>query len=274
MKTALLILALLLLSACANETTPLRSTVQSNPFFIRPPLEILEPEMAEVVYEEVSVQEAPFKTQQGHYVYLTFDDGPTRNTSTLLDILYRYGILGTFFFQGDMIQSHPYQAQILERTLLEGHYIGLHSMSHNPYLLYWGTNAYRTFYEEMRKNQELLYELTGVHTNLVRPPFGTAGTFNDNHIATIAESDFKIWDWNVDSRDWWHNSVDSIMSEITTTMTKLGYPQKVVVLFHEHDVTVAALPFVIAYFKELGFSFVPYHPDNHFLMNFLNHPDF
>jgi len=272
----------LFLSGCAGSVSDYQEEVQETVEEVSQTLELPEPEAIpepeeileiEEVIEEEQVREAPVKSEQGRYVYLTFDDGPSRNTSALLDILKAHDILGTFFFQGSMLLNQPDVEAVLARTLKEGHYIGLHSMTHDPYQLYWSHNAHQTFIEEMKANQELLYELSGFTSRLVRPPFGTGGTFTEAHVQAVSESEFKLWEWSVDSRDWYHESTGTIMEEIKATMTELEDPDLVVVLFHEHDLTLEVLPEVIAYFKELGYEFLPYHPDNHFPMNLLDNPD-
>jgi len=263
------LIIILFLSACGS--APVSRVVLRNEMFERREIEI--PEPVEDVYLEVEeqVETVPIMSSEGRYVFLTFDDGPSGNTPYLLDTMQRYGVLGTFFFQGSSLatDSGPFLEEILEL----GHYIGLHSMTHHPYLLYWQYGAYRVFYEEMREVQALIYELNGHRSDLVRPPFGSAGTFTYGHVRAMADSEFRVWDWNVDSRDWWHQSIGGIMEEITSTMTNLGYPPLAVVLFHEHDLTVQVLPDVITYFMELGYEFLPYHPQNHFMMNFWDHPD-
>ncbi|MCL2293346.1 MAG: polysaccharide deacetylase [Spirochaetes bacterium] len=216
---------------------------------------------------------APKKEPGGRYAYLTFDDGPSPNTYRILNVLADYGIRGTFFFIGNEILEYENSAMLLRRMLAEGHYIGLHSMTHDFWHLYRAANAYQNFYNEMREVQKLIYDLTGgFRTNLYRPPFGTAGTFTASHISKMAESDLKCWDWNIDTRDWRLTSVDAILEKVKKDMRRENNPRIVVILFHELDITVEALPVVIEYFLELGYTFVPYHPDNHFPLNLLRNP--
>ena len=58
---------------------------------------------------------------------ITFDDGPSRNTPQLLDMLDQYGIPATFFLLGKQAELHP---DIVRRIVAEGHEIGNHSYSH------------------------------------------------------------------------------------------------------------------------------------------------
>lgn len=57
-------------------------------------------------------------------VALTFDDGPSRYTEQILDILQRYNARATFFVMGRQVEAHP---QLVERIVNEGHEIGNHT---------------------------------------------------------------------------------------------------------------------------------------------------
>ena len=61
-------------------------------------------------------------------MYLTFDDGPSENTSKILDILKERNIKATFF----VIGNEEEEAKALyQRIVNEGHTIGMHSFTHN-----------------------------------------------------------------------------------------------------------------------------------------------
>ena len=212
--------------------------------------------------------------KRSHYVYLTFDDGPSPNTSRILDLLAEYQIQGTFFFVGNEILEYENSAAVMQRALDEGHYIGLHSMTHDIQHLYRVPGAHNNFYNEMRELQSLIYELTGgFETYLYRAPFGTRGMFTSGHIRTMIDSDFNCWDWHVDTEDWKLRSVDEILRKIKVDMESNLQPEKAVILLHERDITLRALPRIIEYYQNLGYIFMSYHPDNHFRINIIGHPD-
>jgi len=206
-------------------------------------------------------------------VFLTFDDGPTRNTHLILDILYEYQVPAVFFVVGNSISNLNDSDLILQRILYEGHYLGLHSMTHDKYILYLHESAAENFIEEMNLLQALIFEKTNHFTWLYRPPFGTFNNFTQNHIDVMKASDFNGWDWNIDSNDWSSTSVDEILENIESGLRLRHNAQNLVILFHEHNITVEALPIVIEYLKNAGFEFSPYVPTNHFMMNFLSNPD-
>lgn len=228
------------------------------------------PEVEEQVF---NLLDPPIKSAHGRYVYLTFDDGPSHNTEQILDILAEFDVQGTFFVLGNSILSRNDSREILNRALREGHYIGLHSMTHEHARLYQGPGAPEIFLDEMKEVQSLIYELTGHSSYLCRAPFGSRPTFSQQHVDLIAQSPFSCWDWHIDTMDWSHRSVEAIMLEIQQNMASLQDPNQIVVLMHENQVTVEALPSIIKFFRDLGYTFVAYHPDNHFPVNFHNNPD-
>ena len=65
-------------------------------------------------------------------VYLTFDDGPSKNTAQILDILDEYDIKATFCSW----KTDNYSKDIYRRIVDEGHSLGLHSYSHRYDLIY------------------------------------------------------------------------------------------------------------------------------------------
>ena len=157
-----------------------------------------------------------------------------------------------------------------------GHYIGMHSMTHDYSYLYGDENAAQNFAGEMLEEQALLKEITGgFESELCRAPYGTGGgTFTDAHVEELNKIGVKCWDWDVDSLDWESGaSVDSIMKNIEYCMNLWNYPRQTVVLFHEKDVTVEVLPKVIQYYTDLGYEFLPYNPDNHIVKNLFGSDD-
>lgn len=63
-----------------------------------------------------------------HKLSLTFDDGPSEVTESLLDYLHQEGIQATFFLNGKHI---PGREHILRRMYEEGHIVANHSQHHN-----------------------------------------------------------------------------------------------------------------------------------------------
>jgi peptidoglycan/xylan/chitin deacetylase (PgdA/CDA1 family) len=62
-------------------------------------------------------------------VTLTFDNGPTRVTAQVLDVLRERGLRASFFLVGERLRR-PGMRALAERAAREGHRIGNHSLTH------------------------------------------------------------------------------------------------------------------------------------------------
>lgn len=209
--------------------------------------------------------------QEAKFVYLTFDDGPTKNAPKILDILNQYNVKGTFFVLGSAISNNANATNVLNRMIDEGHYIGMHTMSHDYKHLY-GDNGPANFVAELQEEQKLIAEMTnGFESQLCRAPYGTGGgTFTPAHITSLNQAGFKCWDWDVDSLDWKYADANKVMEYVKHDTELRKDATNLVVLFHEKNSTIEALPKVIEYYQNLGYEFLPYNPDQHFSRNFFH----
>ncbi|MFZ2539539.1 MAG: polysaccharide deacetylase family protein, partial [Oscillospiraceae bacterium] len=132
-------------------------------------------------------------------VYLTFDDGPSKQTPKILDILDQYQIKATFFvvYKNDEFSNSMYK-EIVNR----GHTIGVHSASHNYNKIYASVD---TYLEDFNKMYLHIYELTGVKIDLFRFPGGSINSHNQSTyqpiIAEMLRRGFTFHDWNIESGD-------------------------------------------------------------------------
>src|SRR6202007_273382 len=102
----------------------------------------------------------------GPYIAMTFDDGPSPETTPrLLEILKQRNIKATFFMIGQNAQSNP---AIVQRILAEGHEIGNHSWTH-PQLSKLSNDRVS---EEITKTQAAIKNACGYTPVLLRPPYG------------------------------------------------------------------------------------------------------
>ena len=114
----------------------------------------------------------------------------------------------------------------------------------------------------------------GFKSELCRAPYGTGGgTFTPEHIKALNEAGFKCWDWDVDSLDWKYSDANQILEKIEADTQLKSAATNLVVLFHEKNSTLEALPRVIEYYQNLGYEFLPYNPEQHFSRNFFNSED-
>ncbi len=190
-------------------------------------------------------------------VYLTFDDGPSENTSKILDILKERNIKATFFVVGiDDEQSRA----LYQRIVAEGHTLGMHSFSHKYDLIYKSKEA---FAEDMSHLQSYLEEVTGVAPKVMRFPGGSSNQVSNvdmqELIQYVNEQGVTYFDWNVASGDATNHPytkeelVQNVMDDVVRYETS-------VVLMHDASdkaTTVEALVPMIDQLRELGAEILP-----------------
>ena len=101
--------------------------------------------------------------------YLTFDDGPSKVTEDILDILKEEGVPATFFVIA--AENNEKYLPVLSRTASEGHLIALHSGSHQYSTIYASPEA---FWQDLAGLREKLTPYVGnAQMNILRFPGGT-----------------------------------------------------------------------------------------------------
>lgn len=171
------------------------------------------------IHEDMTVtvrDEAEMVREEGT-VYLTFDDGPSENTYAILSYLEKYNVKATFF----VVPSRTDECYELLRAIVAGgHSIGVHSASHDYEKIYASVEAYLDdFYEAW----DIIYEATGVKTEIFRFPGGSKNDYNeatrDAIIEEMTRRGFRYFDWNVDSNDaggaTWSDMYNSVPSDIS-----------------------------------------------------------
>lgn len=192
----------------------------------------------------------------GKTVYLTFDDGPSPRTPEILKILDQYGVKATFF----VINGGKYN-QYMKDIVNGGHSIALHSYSHNYSNIYASEENY---FADLQKISDVVYEQTGVRSNLIRFPGGSSNTVSRKYskgIMTrltkeVSSRGYVYFDWNVESGDAASNRVSA--QTIINNCRKVPRNNAVIVLMHDASPkksTVEALPAVIEYYKKAGCKF-------------------
>ncbi len=172
-------------------------------------------------------------------VALTFDDGPSKYTEKILDILKKYDACATFFVVGNKVEFYSDQ---LKRMLKEGSEIGNHSYSHK-----WLNRLTKEeFQEEINKTQKAIKKETGFTPKLFRP---TYGGYSDK-LKTYTDLTFVLW--TVDSSDWKVKNTEKILNNILPNVQDGS-----IILMHDnHSYAVKASDDVIKKLKEEGYQFV------------------
>ena len=192
--------------------------------------------------------------------YLTFDDGPSKNTERILNTLKQHNVKATFFVNG---RTDGFSKSIYKRIVNEGHAIGNHTYTHNYSKIYSSKNG---FMKDFNQLENYLQSLVGVSPRIVRFPggsnnqvswkYGGKGVTMD--IAKELQSKgYVYFDWNVDSTD---ASVAKQSKQKIVSSVLNGSQSKNTANILMHDsgpktTTADALPEIIQGLKNQGFTF-------------------
>lgn len=204
-------------------------------------------------------------------IYLTFDDGPSKNTPKVLKILDQYKVKATFFVTGNGGKYTKYIGEAFNA----GHKIGAHTYTHN-YKIY---KSKKSYYKDLNKIQNLIVKQTGQKTDIIRFPGGSSNTVSRHYkkgimkklTKDVRKKGYQYFDWNVSSGD--AASVNPKTSRIVKNAKKGKSKNTIVLLMHDSKPkthTVKALPKIIKYYKKKGYvfktldinSYAAHHPVN------------
>ena len=194
--------------------------------------EITENQGSNIRTDEVKVSEKDRKKYAGKEVYLTFDDGPSSNTSEILDLLAEYQVKATFFVIG---KTDEQSQELYRRIVEEGHSIGMHSYSHDYKQIYKSQKAFETDYKQIKK---LIYDTTGVMTDLYRFPGGSGNTVSGADMSIfirfLGKEKVNYYDWNVASGD--ATGVDYSPEQLSENVLEgIADHTRSIVLLHDTD---------------------------------------
>ena len=183
-------------------------------------------------------------------IALTFDDGPDpRFTEDVLNVLNQYNVSGTFFLMGSRAIAYP---EIVERINNEGHVIGNHTYFH-PNLVKEADIP--TLEREVTRTENTLNDIIDYRTSLFRPPYGFL--YNEL-VEKLAEMQYLIIGWSVDSLDWEEDPPEVIASNVLDNV----HPGAIILMHDGADWdgnrtnTIAALRQIIPALQKQGYEFV------------------
>ena len=221
------------------------------------------------VYEEIDnnieteieekLEESSETSEQSYdkFAYITIDDGPSKYTNQILDIVDRNNVKATFFMINRNMNIYKDEVKRIQEG---GHGAGFHSVSHDIKELYKTPQA---TLEEFSICRETFREITGETSNLIRIPYGSKPNTPAESYQILVDNGFLVWDWNLDTEDW-KSTTDNIVSKVLLNGRN---KDELVLLVHEKAQTVEALDGIIKILKERGYEIVPITEDKE-AMNF------
>ena len=208
-------------------------------------------------YGNVGCAIRPISIEPGT-VYLTFDDGPSKDiTPEILKILNNYNVTATFF----VVDYDESKEGLIRQEYMNGHTIGLHGKSHQYSEIYADLN---TLLDNFNQLQERVKETTGGYeANIIRFPGGSSNTVSKQYcpgimteaIDRISEEGFIYFDWNVDAGD--TGQAKNAEEVYQNVISGIREGRDNVILLHDsakNTKMVEALPRIIEYCIEHGYE--------------------
>lgn len=195
-------------------------------------------------------------------VFLTFDDGPSNITPSILDTLKQEKVLATFFVLGSKVETFP---ETTKRIYDEGHYIANHGYSHLYSSIYTSPQA---TLDEFNKCNDSVKNAIGVpeyNSHLFRFPGGrVGGPYNDiknEAQQLLSQNNILTVDWNALTGDAESNSptAEKLMARLQETTANRN---SIVLLMHDAQakkITADILPQIIGYLREQGYKFTNFY---------------
>ena len=186
-------------------------------------------------------------------VVLSFDDGPDeRYTGRILDILSKEHVPAVFFVIGEnAVNNIP----LVKRIYNEGFELGNHTFTH-PNI---ATISTKRAMLELNSTRLLIESITGHSTVLFRAPYNADSepeTMQElEPVAFAKENNYLTVGESIDPNDWEKGvTADTIFARVMQ-QEKMGN----IILLHDaggdREETIKALPRIIKYFKDKGYTF-------------------
>lgn len=205
--------------------------------------------------DKVSNKETDYKI-----AYLTFDDGPYNLTHKYLEVLEKYNVRATFFTIGlDKDKCFDDRSKSCKEVYAKeahyGHTMANHTYSH---LIFNGLySSADSFINQVKKQEKLIKDRTGLTTNIVRFPGGIAssGSLKNNITKKLKELGYGWVDWTASNGDGgWVGDKQTALSNLKKTIDE----DIEVILFHDYSyATLSALPDAIEYLQKENYVLLP-----------------
>lgn len=219
---------------------------------------LLRPEGDALVYQQLFPElyvDAPTTqtVSPDKVVYLTFDDGPSAVTDSILKTLDQYGIKATFFVVPDGSEASNRRLKAIADA---GHTIGIHTASHKYETIYSSVEAYLRDFELAFRRVE---QATGIRCDIFRFPGGSVNSYNrpvyQPLISEMLRRGFTYYDWNASSDD---AAGQTTAAGIANRAVETTNAKRAILLCHDapaKTATAKALPAMIEKLQAKGYRF-------------------
>lgn len=203
----------------------------------------------------VDCKESPKK------VYLTFDDGPSKQTKRVLDILAKKNVKATFFCVG---RDDDFSSAMYQRIVDEGHTLGMHSYSHIYQEIYGSLDGFK---KDFSKISEHMYKITGVRPFVYRFPGGSSNSvipFSiDEYAGFLQDQGVVYQDWNVIAANGTtdHVTKDEMINSVLDGVAR--FDTSIVLMYDSADkkMTANSLEEIIVRLQKEGYELLPLDSD-------------
>ena len=172
------------------------------------------------------------------FIAFTFDDGPSKYTSELIDTLELNNSSATFFMLGNRMK---YNTDIVKKVYNSNSEIGTHTYSHKRLT----SLSNDEIYNEINSSEIIFNDITGDHLKYLRPPYGS---YNDH----IKDLGYNIILWNIDPKDWLTRDSKKIYNSVLNNAC-----DGCIVLMHDiYPETIEAVKMLIPTLNEMNYEAV------------------
>lgn len=180
-------------------------------------------------------------------VALTFDDGPTKNTQAVIDILNGLGVKATFFVTGKELIQNPEEGRMI---VLAGHELGNHSYSHQRMVL-----KSQSFIKREIEVTDSLIRKAGYRGEInFRPPFGKKLVGLPYYLKKHHRNSI-MWDIEPESYPEISGDPDKIVEYVSENI-KSGSIILLHVMYDSRTQSVNSIEGVVKSLKSMGYEFV------------------
>ena len=172
-------------------------------------------------------------------VALTFDDGPSKYTPEILQVLKENNSEATFFVLGT--EANRYK-DTLNQIIENGNQVGNHTYNHEDLTKLSDEDVYR----QVQGTNDIIYNASGYTATIMRPPYGAS---DDELNKKISRPVIK---WSIDTRDWENRNTQMILDNIFNNV-KDGD----IILMHDlYETTAEAAKIAVPKLIEMGYQLV------------------